>query len=323
MQYQDKAASADHGERQCCDDALLLLDEVCDIFADGSFFSGMGRLVEGLHQTKRVLSPHKWGLLKNNWMHHPVARIVHQDPITSWSYRKPRGYPGDASLLDFIYRSGTVQSEVESASDCGRGIYRYTVDSPAAAAVRERRDILTALVDRVSQERNAPSDVFGIACGHLREAETSRAAREGRIARWVALDQDEASVVYVRDTAPAPSIHPLHGSVRGLLGGRYDLGRFDMIYAAGLYDYLVHKVAKRLTEIAFAMLNPGGTLLFANFAKDIRDDGYLETFMDWHLIYRDEAEMDAICSGIPASDADRRIFRGENRNIIYATLTKS
>jgi hypothetical protein len=70
------------------------------------------------------------------------------------------------------------------------------------------------------------------------------------------------------------------------------------------------------------MLKSGGSLLYANFAKNIPDNGYMETFMNWHLICRDEKEMEELWSGISTSGADRYVFFGENRNIIYAMLTK-
>jgi hypothetical protein len=115
----------------------------------------------------------------------------------------------------------------------------------------------------------------------------------------------------------------MHGSVRGLLGGRYSIGTFDLIYASGLYDYLATNVAKKLTEVAFAMLKPRGTLLYANFAEDIHDGGYMETFMDWQLILRSQQQVELISENIAESQVcHRRFFHGGNRNIIYAMLTR-
>jgi SAM-dependent methyltransferase len=324
MQVQESAAFLENDRTRTCGDGLLLLDEVSDAFASGLFAAGMARLVSGLHEMKKRLPPNEWAQFTKVWGHHPVVRIAHQDPFTSWCYRKPRGYPGDARLLDFIYRSECVRNDLEATTDCGRAIYRYTVEAPGPVAVRERRDILTKLVDRVAEERASPIDVLAIAAGHLRESQASRAARQSQIERWVALDQDEDTVASVRAMATAPCIQPMLGSVRGLLGRRYNLGKFDLIYAAGLYDYLTSKVAKRLTEIAFSMLKPGGVLLYANVAQDIPDDGYMETFMDWHLLYRGMSDMEDIAAELPSSNvADRQFFHGCNRNLIYAVITKT
>lgn len=74
---------------------------------------------------------------------------------------------------------------------------------------------------------------------------------------------------------------PFRGSVRGLLTGSYELGRFDLIHTTGLYDYFAPRTARRLTEPSFKMLWAGGVLRFTNFAKNIPDDGYTEICMDW------------------------------------------
>jgi SAM-dependent methyltransferase len=284
----------------------------------------MPRLVSGLHVLKGSSSFAEWKLFKEVWRHHPVASVVHQDPFTSWSYRKPRGYPGDAGLLDFIYHAPGSESEIAAATQVGRQIYEFTSQAAAPTAVRERRDILTGLVDRLAERCTGTFDVLAIASGHLREAETSCALREGKISRWVALDQDLKSIAHIGRHPSAPCVQPLHGSVRGLLAQHYTLGSFDFIYAAGLFDYLPAKVATRLTKIAFQMLKPGGTLLYANFSADIPDDGYMETFMDWHLLYRTRAEMEDIANVIPEREIDiRKSFTGKNGNIEYVQLTKA
>jgi hypothetical protein len=41
----------------------------------------------------------------------------------------------------------------------------------------------------------------------------------------------------------------------------------------------------------FEMVNPGGLMLIPNFAPQLRARGYMETFMDWTQIYRDEQAM--------------------------------
>ena len=108
----------------------------------------------------------------------------------------------------------------------------------------------------------------------------------GRIRDFVALDQDEASLkVVARDYAHL-GIRTVDGSVRQILSGKPNPGQFDFVYAAGLFDYLNAPVAAALTRRMFDMTRPGGLMLIPNFLTGVRDCGYMEAFMDWHLIYR-------------------------------------
>jgi extracellular factor (EF) 3-hydroxypalmitic acid methyl ester biosynthesis protein len=74
------------------------------------------------------------------------------------------------------------------------------------------------------------------------------------------------------------------------------LAQCDLIYSAGLYDYLDDKVAKKLSATLFDALKPGGRLVLTNFLKDTHDIGWGEAMMDWFLIYRDQADIErSIC----------------------------
>jgi SAM-dependent methyltransferase len=303
---------------------LALLDEVLEMIASRKTGPAIERLGSGLHLLRGKLTQSEWALFREACMRHPIAPIIHQDPLSSWSYRKPRGYPGDARLLDFIYGADNVTNDLASASELGRDLYRHTSQAMAPAAVRERRHILANLVDQVADERSQRISVLSIASGHLREAETSHALTQHRVMRWLALDQDQESLAHIRDVYPDSPIKPFHGSVRGLLTNHYELGTFDIVYTAGLYDYLSTRAAARLTEVTFKMLKPGGKLLLTNFARDIPDDGYMETFMDWHLLFRNEAEMVDICSTLPTGKiASQKLFSGKNGNVIYVLIEKN
>ena len=190
-----------------------------------------------------------------------------------------------AQLLDYIYCDPHVAESVANASEIGRTLYSHTKDVTSCIAARERRDLLTRYVDDIATKSGPLTEVLAVAAGHLREANRSAAVREGRLKRWVALDQDPQSVGLIardfRDTA----VEAVDGSVRTLLTRGHKLGKFDFIYASGLYDYLAHNVAVKLTKTCLPMLKPNGTFLFANYSEGNPDAGYRETFMG-HSIRR-------------------------------------
>lgn len=280
----------------------------------------MKALTERLQALKNKVTPRTWTHLAATAQTHPVSSFLLQDPLTRWSFEKPRGYSGDAYLLDFIYEHPAVAEQVKEASALGAEVYDFTRQAASAVAVRERRDLLAAHVDAVA-EKNGKAEILAIAAGHLREAERSQALQSGRLKRWIALDQDPVSVGTVSSAFHGSCIEAINGSVRTILGRAQKLGTFDFIYAAGLYDYLAESVAVRLTERCLQMLKPGGKFLLANFAKDIGVEGYMETFMNWPLIWRTNEDVQSIIDKVKHPVTDVSVTRGENGGVIYAVLT--
>jgi predicted SAM-dependent methyltransferase len=108
-----------------------------------------------------------------------------------------------------------------------------------------------------------------------------------------------------------------------LLAGRLSLSEFDLIYSTGLFDYLNVQAARRLAFVLFQLLRPGGKLLIANFLPGIPAVGYMESYMDWHLIYRTRSEMLDVADEISQTCIrDIRLFAEENENIIFLEVTK-
>ena len=71
------------------------------------------------------------------------------------------------------------------------------------------------------------------------------------------------------------------------------------------------------------MLSEGGMLLFANFLPAIKGVGYMESYMAWHLIVRDEIEMVEIIQDIPRNEIERiEIFSEKQENIVFLHVYK-
>ena len=82
-------------------------------------------------------------------------------------------------------------------------------------------------------------------------------------------------------------------------------------------------MAQQLTASLFAMLHPGGRLLVANFLPNGPTVGYMETYMDWHLIYRDVPTLEAVSADVPAAAiADQQTWVDEFQCIAYLDIHK-
>jgi hypothetical protein len=221
-------------------------------------------------------------------------------------------------MMDYIY--GFDRPEPPEAA---RDIARFTHEEGCSAqAVRFRRQVLAETIDAMVVSRARSIDVTALAAGHLREIALSASAQQGLVT-VTAIDQDEASLEVVAREYGACGARPVAGSVRGVLSGKLTLPAADLVYSAGLYDYLTQPVAYRLTHWLFDSVAPGGTLLLANFLPSIPDIGYMESFMDWHLIYRNDRQMRALADSLPVSRvASIRQFHDPLNAITFLEVTK-
>jgi extracellular factor (EF) 3-hydroxypalmitic acid methyl ester biosynthesis protein len=299
-----------------------LLNQTYEKLTEGKVKEGMENLIQGLKIRRQNCSDQEWAEIVSMCMHHPIKGLLHQDPFTHRAFTKPRGFAGDAVLIDFIYGREEHWPLPEGTTDLGREIFDYTTSNPAPEGVRERRDFIANLLDRLVEEHDRPH-VLSIAAGHLREVMLSSAVRRRKFGRFLALDSDTESLEEVDRSYSRYGVEVMAATIRLLLSNKTGLGEFDLVYSTGLFDYLQQTTAQRLTSVMFDMLRPRGQLLVANFLPGIADIGYMESFMDWKLIYRTRHEMLEVSANIPQAEIrDIRIFTEENQNIIFLQITK-
>jgi hypothetical protein len=245
---------------------------------------------------------------------HALHAMVQQDPYTWRAFHKPRGYAGDAVMLDHVYRG----EPPAGTTPMGRGIFAATTRSPMGLSVRYRRVLLRSCIDDVVSAIGG-GRILSVASGHCRELEGSLVASAAFNGEFIALDQDPLSCAEVAACTAGQRVRVVEQGVRELVArGGSALGRFDLIYSAGLYDYLPDSLARRLTERLLAMLAPGGRLLLANFVPTGSGRGYMELFMNWQLIVRNEAALREICTSAGAGAIAS--FHDPHRNVVYAEM---
>ena len=296
-----------------------LLDETLTALQAGCVAKAMGDLFDGLAKFRQDASAETWSrFAKERFPAHPVRSLIHQSPFSRRSFEKPRGYAGDALLLDYIYDEATLPA----TTALGSQICCHERHTSASRSVRARKDILAQGIDETATEFGRPR-ILSLACGHLREARQAAAVRQGRVATFIAIDQDRESLAVVERDHGARGVQAMHGSVRSLLADKSVLRGFHFVYAAGLYDYLSAPVATRLTAALFQMLAPGGKLLVANFHPRLPAIAYMESVMGWWLIYRTASEVEALAAQVDEREiAAQRTFEDPHRNLVFLEIRR-
>lgn len=284
----------------------------------------IARLIGELYQSREANLPAWNESACAGLRRHRLYPVLLEDPFVRHSAIRPRGYPGDAELLDYIYGSGNVLPKVEGASEMGRRLYEYDRSTPAPSAVRNRLRMAAAEVDRLARTGQRPH-ILNIACGHLREAQLLESLQTGSLGRFAALDQDPVSLDLVRREWGQCGVEAHECDARMLLrNGIAALGQFDFIYSLGLFDYLSDNAARRLLATTVDMLRPGGKVWIANFVEDLWSAAYMEAVMDWWLTYRSEDRLNALADRIaPGKVASRRTFCEPERNVAFLEITRA
>jgi O-methyltransferase involved in polyketide biosynthesis len=204
------------------------------------------------------------------------------DPYTAAAFAKTRGYAGDADTLDFVYRHRCAPSQT---TPLGRRLFQITTDVPIACAVRARTRYLADLVAETLAASPAAT-IVSIACGHMRELDGLELSAANR-ARVYGFDHDATTLVQLTRTYGA-AVAARPASVRQLLSRPEIVPTADLIYAAGLFDYLEDRVASLLIRRLRSRLAPGGTLAVTNLTGQNAEIAYMESVMDWWMVYRDD-----------------------------------
>ena len=297
----------------------LLDDALAGLSSDAASERALSALCAHLYELRASSTASQWAELGERCRAHPIFDVAREEPITKRAFEKPRGYAGDAKLMDLIY---SVQPAAGLRPESAR-VHSFINGRPATRGARARKLRLAALLHRTLAEVESP-EILSVACGHMREGQLLSPERLNRAGRLVAMDQDRASLSEVsRSMSHCDSLSVVPESIRALIAGELDLGSFDLIYSLGLYDYLEQPVAQRLTQVLFDALKPGGRLVIANYLHLV-DAAYMEAFMEWNLIYRTPAEILDLAGGVSqAAIRDKSYVKEHSGTIGFLELSKS
>lgn len=232
-----------------------------------------GLVARGIGMTHPALAPHLAPVLGD--------RTTLMGHISAW----PWGHAGDFEIIDRLHRD--LRSATAPLWDA------YIQNGAAARAVRARARYLLDAVTRRKDARG-PFRLLDIPCGPCSDI-LSIYDRLGEAAPAIdAVDLEPAALAHAAGVlGPRPGLRLLQSNA---FDYRPDWD-YDVIWCAGLADYLSDRALLLLLRRFRRWLAPGGTLIFGNFTPENLQRAPMD-FCGWHLIHRSEANLTALARAV-------------------------
>jgi extracellular factor (EF) 3-hydroxypalmitic acid methyl ester biosynthesis protein len=77
-------------------------------------------------------------------------------------------------------------------------------------------------------------------------------------------------------------------------GGWAPDGKYDVVYCAGLFDYLSDRMVISVTRYLDTLVADGGVLLVSNYTTQNPFAHFMGLVLDWELVYRSESHFDGL-----------------------------
>ena len=209
------------------------------------------------------------------------------------AYFKPLGYAGDYLMMEMIYGN-----RPEGDGKLGRLVDSWCLNTTAAKSVRGRRRLLSrelASLSRPLLARGQPVRIMNLACVSNRELfDFLEGCDRSELVEALCVDIDTEALKYTRNKIDPRN----HGATIRLMNeniikwargrSRHDFRGQDIIYSAGLTDYLDDRLLAVFIRTCYKQLKPGGVLVIGNFAPHNPERMFLDHLIHWRLIYRDK-----------------------------------
>jgi extracellular factor (EF) 3-hydroxypalmitic acid methyl ester biosynthesis protein len=241
---------------------------------------------------------------------HPLVLCA---PFMYRTFEKPLGFAGDYEMVNMMTRD-----PYEGGSIFAKLLNAFFLTTPPVVAHRNRLDyigrVLTEETSRAVRNRRT-ARVFDLGCGPAIEIQRFIADSElSQHAEFTLLDFNDETVTYTDlKLKDAKARHQRNTNVQLIKKSVVQflkessrpvskLGSFDVIYCAGLFDYLPKLVCEKLMTVFYDLVMPGGLVLATNVDSSNPSRNWMEYVVDWHLEYRSGKEMAALCP--PRATAD-------------------
>ena len=240
-----------------------------------------------------------------NYVKRQLHPLLLCSPFMYRIYQKPLGYAGDYEMVNMILRD-----PVEGSSLFAKLLNLYILLQAPAEGHRNRVVYLTEQLiaeTRRCARAGRVARIFNLGCGPAKEVQNFLLHEDiSDRAHLTLLDfndetlehtgriLDEIKMKNRRMTRIDMVKKSVHQVLKEFGRGNGPYTEYDFIYCAGLFDYLNDRVCKRLMNIFYEMLAPGGLLVATNVDASNPIRNTMEYIFEWHLVYRNSKQFETL-----------------------------
>jgi extracellular factor (EF) 3-hydroxypalmitic acid methyl ester biosynthesis protein len=220
-----------------------------------------------------------------------IAPALSIKTVQGFAFHKPHGYAGDFEIIDKIY------TEFKSEDENFRRWDEFFHAQEASCAVRNRKTFfLNAL--NFHTHNKGHIRVLDVGSGPGRDIFEYFNNYPQSTAYFDCIDHDKKAIAFASNLCSKylEQITFINENIFKFRSAQ----KYDMVWSAGLFDYLNDKLFIFLLKKLYSFLKPGGFLYVGNFSVYNPTKTYMEIFGDWHLIHRTKEQLNnlALQAGI-------------------------
>ncbi len=277
-------------------------------YAKGAMYQRLTEAVVQFEEASRVACSMGYEKLFKKFSRKLLYPHVLSSPFMSRIVERPIGVPGDFDMLGQI-----LGKRFRGGSLFGRLINEWILSNPATDAYRHRVQLLedqTRRVVRNCSEAGRSAKVLSMASGVAYEVQRYvQNPEDGCQVDFTLVDFSDETLAEARrqfETLGEPvgevsvsfeqsSVIELANNSRSSVAagsGWVPDGKYDVVYCAGLFDYLSDRMIVSVTRYLNTLVADGGVLVVCNYTTQNPFAHFMGLVLDWELIYRSENHLE-------------------------------
>lgn len=221
--------------------------------------------------------------------------------LQGFVFNKPHGYPGDYEIIEKIYLEHTSNNPELRKWDL------YFQLQKAPIAVRNRKKYFLNLLNGLESlnQSTATKRVLNVASGPGRDLFDFFSLNNGSTMMFDNIEFDPLAISYAKNMCKdfLKNIEFLHTNAFDFTTNK----KYQLIWSAGLFDYLNDKKFIFLLNHIIPLLDIDGELVVGNFSTQNPTQAYMEIVGDWRLNHRSPEQLVSLAKACNFKDSDIRI----------------